>query len=77
MTVEIPGDTSLKKLRKFIKKLLAQEYGSLPQNIEVMVDRATGNVMYAISIDVAICAEKSKKVVETDDFDQNVNKVFF
>ena len=77
MDVEIPEDCSeeeLRQIEKVLQESIADSAGLNPEDVEVTVDPETGEAKYVISCDDPTLAEETQKVLQADDFVQNVNK---
>ena len=77
MDVEIPEDCSeeeLRQIEKVLEESIADSAGLNPEDVEVTVDPETGEAKYVISCDDPTLAEETQKVLQADDFVQNVNK---
>ena len=77
MDVEIPEDCSeeeLRQIEKVLEESIADSAGLNSEDVEVTVDPETGEAKYVISCDDPTLAEETQKVLQADDFVQNVNK---
>ena len=57
-----------------MQESIADSAGLNPEDVEVTVDPETGEAKYVISCDDPTLAEETQKVLQADDFVQNVNK---
>jgi hypothetical protein len=77
MPCDVPEDASeeeLKEIQNVLEESIANSLGVNPEDIRSTIDPKTGEAKYIIFTNDQTFAKQTRKVLNTDDFVENVNQ---